>query len=229
MHHTVQIAPDVWSVITYEDSWKSYINNYVVKKQNSFLLVDTNLRKFRDYFQQALQALGATNENIEQVFCTHRHPDHIGNVEIFSSRNNWIHLDDYYELDDFSQTLFGHTFTGIGGKVPYFEYRLLPSHTSGSVAFFDPESKICFAGDHLCFYGAPLDEAIGYGLEQRKAYLAFLKKWKEQEAEQVESFVEGVETLLHWPIEVLATGHGPILKGDIPHFLQEILFVVRFG
>lgn len=222
-HQTVQIAPNVWSIITFEDTWNSYINNYVIKNNSQFLLIDTNLRKHRSQIQQALQDLGGVADRIEQVYCTHRHPDHIGNVEIFPSRNNWIHLEDYYDLDDFSQTLFGHTFTGSSGEVPYLEYRLLPSHTSGSVAFFEPINKIVFVGDHLCFFGAPIGQAFGYEAAQRTAYLSYIESWRQQEPHLVDGFAEGIEELLRWPIEILATGHGPILQGDISIFLQQVL------
>lgn len=227
MNRTVQIVPDVWSIITYEESWKSYINSYCLKKQETFLLIDTNMRKHRTYFQEALLGLGATELTIDQVYCTHRHPDHIGNVEIFPSRNNWIHLDDYYDLDDFSQTLFGHTFTGAKGEVSGLRYQLLPSHTSGSVAFFDANTRVAFVGDHLCFFGDPIGHVVGYEAERRQSFLQFIRKWKEQESEKALLFAEGIEALLQWPIDVLATGHGPILTGEIPPFFEEIVHVIR--
>lgn len=222
-HVTCQIAPNVWAILTYEDSWKSYINNYVVQKGQSYLLIDTNLRKHRPYVQSALQQIGAVNDNIEQVYCTHRHPDHIGNVEQFPSRSNWLHLEDFLELDDFSQTLFGHTLTGSGGELAGLYFRHLPSHTPGSVAFFDPESRVCFIGDHLCFFGAPLDEVVGFGAECRVSFLRFLKKWNSRQPEEVKSFVEGIRAVMNWPIEYLATGHGPILKGEVLDFFAQIL------
>lgn len=224
---TRQIADCTWAILTYEDAWKSHINSYVIAKKDVFVLIDSHLRKHRPYFQQALQQIGARDERIEHVFFTHRHADHIGNADLFPSRNNWIHLDDFYELDDFSQTLFGHTFTGSGGDVPHLQFRQLPLHTEGSVAFYDPETKVCFAGDHLCFFAAPLGNVVGYEPERRDAYLEFVRKWKEQEPEKAEAFAEGVETLLDWPIELLATGHGPILKGDITAFLQQTVHMVR--
>jgi len=222
-HVTTQIAENVWAIITYEEAWKSYINNYVVAKGNRFLLIDTNLRKFRLYLQQALQSIGASPELIEHVFYTHRHADHIGNAELFPSRNNWIHLHDYFELDDFSQTLFGHTFTGGVGDLNKLQYKQLPFHTEGSVAFFDPDSGVCFIGDHLCFFAEPLGEIVGYEAERREAFLHFVDKWKTQEPEKVAAFREGLEALLEWPIELLATGHGPILKGEITPFFQQVL------
>lgn len=226
-HRTVQIASNVWSVSTYEETRESYINNFVIQIKDQFILIDTNLRKHRTYFQQALQELGAVSEKIEQVYCTHRHPDHIGNIEIFPSRNNWIHLEEYYELDDFTQTLFGHTFTGVSGDVPYLEYRLLPSHTSGSVAFYEPVNKICFVGDHL-FDGGPLGQTIHDHPEDRMAYLANLEKWiKQQKKHQVESFMEGIEALQRWPIEMLVSGHGPVIRGDISIFLQQVRSLLK--
>lgn len=222
-HVTTQIAENVWAIITYEEAWKSYINNYVIAKGNRFLLIDTNLRKFRPYLQQALQSIGAAPELIEHVYFTHRHADHIGNAELFPSRNNWIHLHDYFELDDFSQTLFGHTFTGAAGDLNKLQYKQLPFHTEGSVAFFDPDSRVCFIGDHLCFFAEPLGETVGYEAERREAYLRFVEKWKNQEPGKIAAFREGLEALLEWPIEWLATGHGPILKGEIPQFFHQVI------
>ncbi|WP_241254736.1 MBL fold metallo-hydrolase [Brevibacillus sp. SYP-B805] len=222
-HITRKIAEHVWAIITYEEAWKSFINNYVIARDDRFLLIDTNLRKHRPYVQQALQQIGVTEERIEQVFFTHRHPDHIGNAEMFPSRLNWIHLEDFFELDDFSQTLFGHTLTGKAGEVSGLSFKQLAAHTEGSVAYFDPASKICFIGDHLCFFAEPLGEVVGEEAERRAQYLRFIAKWKEQEPEKVAAFREGVEAVLEWPVQLLATGHGPILKGEIDLFLRAIL------
>lgn len=217
-----KIAPRVWAILTYEDSWKSYINNYVVAKGNSFLLIDTNLRKHRTAFQNSLKEIGAVSDRIEHVYCTHRHPDHIGNIELFPSRNNWIHLEDYFELDDFSQTLFGHTFTGSGGEVPHLRFVHLPLHTNGSVAFFDEESGVCFIGDHLHFFGHPLGEGFGFAPECRQTYLTFVRKWSAREPKQMPPFVEGLRAVIKWSPRILATGHGPILKGDVTNFLKQV-------
>jgi glyoxylase-like metal-dependent hydrolase (beta-lactamase superfamily II) len=228
MNVTTQIADSTWAIITYEEAWKSCINSYVIAKDDRFLLIDSHLRKHRPYFQQALLEIGVTPERIEHVCFTHRHADHIGNADLFPSRNNWIHLDDFYELDDFSQTLFGHTFIGSGGDVSLLQYRQLPFHTEGSVAFFDPRTKVCFTGDHLCFFAQPLGQVVGYEAERRKAYVNFVRKWKEQEPpEKVEAFAAGLESLLDWPIELLATGHGPVLKRDIPAFVEKVIESVR--
>jgi len=223
---THQIAPNTWAIITYEQSWKSYINNYVIMKQDSCLLIDTNLRKHRGYLQQALNEIGVTNLNNVQVFCTHRHSDHIGNVELFRSSNNWIHLQDYFDLDDFSQTLFGHTFTGSEGEFADLQFKQLSFHTNGSVAFFDKETKTCFLGDHLSFFGAPIVDVIGYNQQRREEFYRFITKWKDQDKSQSEAFAEGIRSLLTWPIEILATGHGPILAQDIPDFFRQILAIV---
>lgn len=224
---TRQIADGTWAILLYEEAWQSHINSYVIAKQDVFLLIDSHLRKHRPYFQEALRQIGVPDGRIEHVYFTHRHADHIGNADLFSSRNNWIHLDDYYELDDFSQTLFGHTFTGSGGDVPFLKFRHLPFHTEGSVAFFDPQTRVCFAGDHLCFFAEPLGGVVGSEPELRAKFLADLRDWKQREPEKVETFAEGVELLLGWPIELLATGHGPILQGDIHAFLQQMLHIIR--
>lgn len=223
-HITQKITDHVWAVLTYEESWKTYINNYVIARGDQFLLIDTNLRKHRTYLQQALKQIGVTDERREHVYFTHRHADHIGNAELFPSRTNWIHLEDFFELDDFSQTLFGHTFTGKAGEVPRLFFKQLSSHTEGSVAFFDVNSRTCFTGDHLSFFGGPvLQSAVGFAQETRDWYLTYVQKWREKEPEKMEAFREGVELIRQWPIEYLATGHGTVLHGDIDTFLQQVL------
>lgn len=221
------ITDSTWAIITYEDAWQSYVNSYVIKQGESFVVIDSHLRKQRAYFQQALEGIGAKPERIEYVYFTHRHADHIGNADMFPSRNNWIHLDDYYELDDFSQTLFGHTFTGSRGDLPVLRFQQLSFHTEGSVAFFDPQSKICFVGDHICFEKAELGQIIGKESECRAAYKTQIKNWAMEEPDRVPEYVEGLTALLEWPIEFLATGHGPVLQGDIAEFLQELIEIVR--
>lgn len=224
---TAPITDSTWAIITYEEAWKSYINSYVIKQGDAFVLIDSHLRKHRRYFQQALEDIGVKSEQVEYVYFTHRHADHIGNADLFPSRNNWIHLDDFYELDDFSQTLFGHTFTGNGGDLPLLQFRLLPFHTEGSVAFYDPQTKICFAGDHLCFSAMPLGEVVGKEEACRQAYKQQIQQLIKQEPDRAGPFADGLEILLNWPIEYLATGHGPILEKDIAPFLQELIELAR--
>ncbi|GAA4710509.1 MBL fold metallo-hydrolase [Brevibacillus fulvus] len=220
---TKQLASNVWAIIIYEPAWKSFINSYVIAKKDTFVLIDSHLRKHRPYFQQALQQIGVKENSEVTAFFTHRHADHIGNAELFSSRNNWIHLDDYYELDDFSQTLFGHTFMGNSGDLQTLQFKQLPFHTEGSVAFYDKESKICFIGDHLCFFSAPIGNVVGFEAEHRQSYLEFIGRWKEREPERIEAFVQGLRAVMEWPMEMLATGHGPVLQGEIKPFLQSII------
>lgn len=224
---TAPIADSTWAIITYEEAWKSYINSYVIKQKDTFVVIDSHLRKHRDYFQQALAEIGAVPGKIDYVYFTHRGADRIGNADMFPSRNNWIHLDDYYELDDFSQTLFGHTFTGNGGDLPFLKFRQLGFHTEGSVAFFDPNSKVCFVGDHLRFTEMPLGAIVGREDEAREAYKRRIEEWAAKETERAGTYAEGLEILLNWPIEYLATGHGPILAGEIAPFLQELISMIR--
>lgn len=224
---TAAIADSTWAIITYEEAWKSYINSYVIKQGDTFVLIDSHLRKHRSYFQQALTEIGAVPERIEYVYFTHRGADHIGNADLFPSRTNWIHLDDYYELDDFSQTLFGHTFTGSRGDLPSLKFRQLSFHTEGSVAFFDPVTKICFVGDHIRFTKMPIGEIVGREEGCRLAYQKQIAQWAGREPQRAGEYAEGLELLLDWPIEYLATGHGPVLAGEIAPFLQELITMIR--
>lgn len=124
---TEQIAESTWAILTYEEAWKSYINSYVIAKDDAFVLVDSHLRKHRPYFQQALVEIGVKPEQIAYVYFTHRHADHIGNADLFPSRHNWIHLEDYYELDDFSQTFSVIRSRGLEETCRVFDFGSFPS------------------------------------------------------------------------------------------------------
>jgi len=223
------ITDSTWAIITYEESWNSYISSYVIKKGDAFVVIDSHLRKQRAYFQQALEEIGVKAEQIEYIYYTHRHADHIGNADLFPSRNNWIHLEDYYELDDFSQTIFGHTFTGSGGDLPVLRFRHLGFHTEGSVAFFDPLTKICFVGDHLIFGESKteLGQITGTEDERRAAYKEYVRILARKEPERALGYANGLEILMDWPIEYLATGHGLILKGEIVPYFQELISLAK--
>lgn len=38
------IADSTWAIITYEEAWKSYINSYVIKQGDAFVLIDSQLQ-----------------------------------------------------------------------------------------------------------------------------------------------------------------------------------------
>ncbi|WP_312117188.1 MBL fold metallo-hydrolase [Brevibacillus reuszeri] len=223
------ITDSTWAIITYEEAWNSSVSSYVIQKGDAFVVIDSHLRKQRAYFQQALVEIGVKTEQIEYVYFTHRHADHIGNADLFPSRNNWIHLEDYYELDDFSQTLFGHTFTGAGGDLPVLRFRQLAFHTEGSVAFFDPQSKVCFVGDHLILgeTKAELGQMVGTEDERRAAYKEYVRNFALKEPERALAYAVGLEILLDWPIECLATGHGLIFQGEVVSFIQDLISIVK--
>ncbi|WP_232699303.1 MBL fold metallo-hydrolase [Brevibacillus daliensis] len=222
---TCQIAPGVWTIMTYEDSWKSFINNYVLERDGRFYLVDSNLRKHRPYFQSALKEIGVSDDNVQDVLYTHRLADHIGNVELFSTSQNWIHLHDFFELDDYSQSLFGHSFAGEQGRVGFFQFKNLPTYTEGSVAYYDDKTKVCFIGDHLHFFGVPVDQVVGYQEHGRSELLNSLTTWlhNNPSRDEVRGFMDATRSLNDWPIEILATGHGPILQGDVQVFLKDVV------
>lgn len=68
---------------------------------------------------------------------------------------------------------------------------------------------------------------MGGEVDCRAAYQEQLKQWVAREPERAAEFTEGLKILQDWPIEYLATGHGPILHGEIKEFLQELIAIAR--
>lgn len=66
----------------------------------------------------------------------------------------------------------------------------------------------------------------GNGLREKTH--TFIAGWSESPADRqqyhFDQFIRGLKTLTSWDrVDFLATGHGPVLKGDITQFLGELV------
>lgn len=98
---------------------------------------------------------------VKEVYLTHLHYDHVGNIDIFKNATFYASKDaiDSYKKDSFG-TIFSDDFFKKFDielneflkkeKLP-FEIFKTPGHTVGSVCFFLKDKKILFSGDTLFF------------------------------------------------------------------------------
>ena len=106
----------------------------------------------------------------------------------------------------------------------------LGHHTPGSVALYDPTARVLYAGDYLCFFREelPPEGLVTEGTGLREKTRTFIAEWSEHPADRqryhFDEFMHGLKILASWDrMDVLATGHGPVLTGGITPFLADLL------
>jgi glyoxylase-like metal-dependent hydrolase (beta-lactamase superfamily II) len=105
---------------------------------------------------------------------------------------------------------------------------LLGQHTPGSVAFYDPQSRALFCGDHVCFFGDPLpqDGPVSYAAELRQVTYDYFRDYMHGpdrfDDRSLALFIAGLGALAGFEAEFLCTSHGAVLEGNIRPFLVRL-------
>ena len=75
-----QLAPDLWRIRVPLPFRLREVNLYLVRGDHGYTLIDAGIdtADARSTFDGALGELGLTESDIERVYVTHMHPDHIG-------------------------------------------------------------------------------------------------------------------------------------------------------
>lgn len=112
------------------------------------------------------------------------------------------------------------------GMILDLEFALVEHHTKGSIALYEPERRVLFCGDFLCFFRQPLprDGFISQGVELRKWLLNLILKLGSEERKhlQFDQLVVGLNHLGKYNVEFLCSGHGAVLHNDIQSFFEDI-------
>lgn len=241
-----QVTNGVHALAVWDESWKSYNDCYVVIQENRTLLVDTGKAEHASILAEAVHRLGKRTDDVTGVLATHGHHDHVGGSKILTSAAKSVHEADWGLLDDTLRSQFHPDLPQYASTLGV-ECMLLGQHTKGSVALYDPHSRVLFCGDHVCFFGRPLQggRLVSEGQELRKAFRDFVRWWgtegssaeqqtqlqadlarrapEDQERYNLDLFLDGVRTLRRFDAIALCTGHGGVLQGDIRGFLSELL------
>jgi glyoxylase-like metal-dependent hydrolase (beta-lactamase superfamily II) len=75
-----QLAPDLWRIKVPLPFRLREVNLYLLRGAHGYTLIDTGIDtpEARAAFDDQLRELGVAESNIERVYVTHMHPDHIG-------------------------------------------------------------------------------------------------------------------------------------------------------
>jgi glyoxylase-like metal-dependent hydrolase (beta-lactamase superfamily II) len=219
------VKENVYVLAIRDSKWNSYNNCYFIVQEDEITLIDSCKEEHSSYLIQALKQIGKTPEDVTLILATHGHEDHVQGTAIFKNAKKYIHhqersLIEYPEPDEFDYVLSDQ------GVIQNFEYLLVGHHTPGSLAFFHHPSKVLFTGDFLCFFGDPLskDGLVSVGNDLRHEWLEFLRNGGVAK-EQLNDFLKGLKTMNGFDVDVMCTGHGGLLVGDIKSFVSELLNV----
>lgn len=109
IHITKSMKPSETGAIN-DSVWcikDKFVNAYLFKGNNSYLLVDAGIRK--NNFKSELKKIGINPEQITTLLLTHTDGDHIGAISLFKNASIYMHKDEEQMIN------------GTTGKSKYFK------------------------------------------------------------------------------------------------------------
>jgi glyoxylase-like metal-dependent hydrolase (beta-lactamase superfamily II) len=205
-----------------------FVNCYLVRESDGLTLIDTGLPGSHDHILASARNLGSP---IRRILLTHAHMDHVGSVdaliaalgpttvELISSTRSLPLLQkppDTSLQPNEPQTKIKGSLSGIksrptrllteGNFVGSLRAIETPGHIPGHLSFLDQRDGTLYAGDAIiCKGGLSISGFCPWFFP-----LPNFGTWHKQTA------VASAQKLLTYPIERIASGHGPIQPGGIP-------------
>ncbi|MFL8938319.1 MBL fold metallo-hydrolase [Rossellomorea oryzaecorticis] len=217
-----KVKDSIYAIAFWDTEWKSYNNCYFVLEEDGVIMIDSCKEEHSKYLLQALHHLGKTADDVKLVLATHGHEDHVEGAQMFKHAKKLIHPKEGEEIRGFDRELSDQ---GVAGE---FDYMLAGYHSPGSVIYYHRPSRILFTGDLLCFFGDPLSKEglVSEGKELRQAWVDYLKGGGVSTSD-LPGFLEALKIPLHFQSEIMCTGHGGVLVGEVNGFIEELVSEAR--
>ena len=219
------VKENVYVLAIWDSNWNSYNNCYFIVQEDGITLIDSSKEAHSAYLVHALKQLGKSPEDVKLVLATHGHEDHVQGTAIFKNAKKYIHHQER-SLIEYPEPEHFHFDLSDRGVIQNVEYFWVGHHTPGSLAFYHQPSKVLFTGDFLCFFGDPLskDGLVSAGNDLRHEWLEFLRNGGVAK-DDLNEFLKGLKAINDFDVDVMCTGHGGVLVGEIDSFVSELLNV----
>lgn len=193
--------------------------------------------------KSALASVGIDTDAVTEVFLTHAHWDHVGNLDLFPNAHFWMQAREMqsitgpdmtytkirgsYQMDEVQQLIslvYEDRLTfldGDGTFAPGVDYLLLPGHSAGQTALRvqTANGPILMASDAVHYYREAVEERVFQSFNNVKEMLASLRECMAETGGDLDRLVPGHDPLVskRYPAEThLPNGEPVALRIDLP-------------
>lgn len=212
----------VFDIIMYTEFGTSY-NSYVVKGSEKTALIETVKIKFFDEYMEKLKELDVDIMDVDYIIINHTEPDHSGSIEKMLNINPNIKLVGSKSAIEFMKHISNRQFDAIevkdsqelslGNKTfKFIDAKFL--HWPDTIFTYIVEDKVLFTCDS---FGAhySLDTVLQSSIKNHDDYMsAFNYYYQNILYPYKQFFVQAIKRIEHLDIDMICTGHGPILDED---------------
>lgn len=215
----------IFDIVMVTEYGTSY-NAYVVKGKDKTAIIETVKVKFFDEYLQRLQEV-VNLKDIDYLIMNHTEPDHAGSIELLLGKNPDITILASPTAITFLKDITNQNFKyeelkhgdklDLGGKT--LEFINAPFlHWPDSMFTYLPEESILFSCDFLGSHYA--GNEIFNDLVSKDLMNAY-KYYYDMILSPFKPYVlEGLDKIKDLKIDFVCTGHGPVLRQDIPKYME---------